>query len=159
MKVPLVTTYPARNRTALVLRPSYLYVINNSSCSTRDAVRLRCGELRPSLHGKGLLFIARASRLYRPRPRARPRGHGELLKLLRRGLFGPGPPNGDLLQLRADRGHVLSYDIEGIKDIVFRILQSISSLSLIHGLRCSRPATDTRRGRTRPLWPLVSLPC
>ena len=37
--------------------------------------------MRPSLHWKGLLFIARASRLYRPRPRARPRGHGELLKL------------------------------------------------------------------------------
>ena len=38
---------------------------------------------------KGLLFIARASRIYRPRPRARPRGHGELLKLLRpSGLSG-----------------------------------------------------------------------
>ena len=35
------------------------------------------------LHWKGLLSIARASRLYRLRPRARLRGHGELLKLLR----------------------------------------------------------------------------
>ena len=35
-------------------------------------------------------FIARASRIYRPRPRARPRGHGELLKLLR--LRGIGSP-------------------------------------------------------------------
>ena len=51
--------------------------------STRAAVRRRCGEPRPLLHWKGLLFIARASKLYRSRPRARPRGHGELLKLLR----------------------------------------------------------------------------
>ena len=43
-------------------------------------MRRRCGEWRPSLHWKGLFFIARASRLYRPRPRARPRGHGELPK-------------------------------------------------------------------------------
>ena len=42
---------------------------------------------RPSLHWRGLVFIARASRLYRPRPRARPRGHGELLKLLRLSTF------------------------------------------------------------------------
>ena len=39
-----------------------------------------------------------ASRLYRPRPRARPRGHGELLKLLRvasefgAGACGGAPP-------------------------------------------------------------------
>ena len=46
-------------------------------------MRRRCGESQPSLHWKGLLFIARASRIYWPRPRARPRGHGELLKLLR----------------------------------------------------------------------------
>ena len=31
---------------------------------------------------RDLLFIARASGLYRPRPQAWPRGHGELLKLL-----------------------------------------------------------------------------
>ena len=42
---------------------------------------------RPSLHWKGLLFIARASRIYRPRPGARPKGHGELLKLLRERLI------------------------------------------------------------------------
>ena len=39
-------------------------------------MRRRCGESRPLLHWKGLFYI-------RPRPRARPRGHGELLKLLR----------------------------------------------------------------------------
>ena len=32
--------------------------------------------------------FVRASRLYRPRPRARPRGHGELLKLLRKPAAG-----------------------------------------------------------------------
>ena len=52
----------------------------------RAAERRRCEGLRPSLHWKGLLFIARASRLYRPLPRARRRGHGELLKLLRHGV-------------------------------------------------------------------------
>ena len=56
--------------------------LNKSPCSTRAAVQSSCWELRPSLHWKGLLFIARASRLYRPRPRALPRGHWELLKLL-----------------------------------------------------------------------------
>ena len=53
-----------------------------NSC-TAGVLLLRSGESRPSLHWKGLLFIARASRIYRPRPRALPRGHGELLKLLR----------------------------------------------------------------------------
>ena len=57
--------------------------MNKSPCSTREAVRRCCGELQPSLHWKGLLFIACASRIYWPRPRARPRGHGELLNLLR----------------------------------------------------------------------------
>ena len=59
--------------------------LNKSPCSTRAAEQRRCGDLRLSLHWKGLLFIARhgASRLYRQRCRARPRGHGELLKLLR----------------------------------------------------------------------------
>ena len=37
-------------------------------CSTRAAERRRCGGLRPSLHWKGLLFIARASRFYRAAP-------------------------------------------------------------------------------------------
>ena len=36
----------------------------------------------PFFFWKGLLFIARASRIYLQRPGARPRGHGELLKLL-----------------------------------------------------------------------------
>ena len=56
--------------------------MNKSPCSTRAAEQRRRRELRPLLHWKGLLFIARASRLYRPRPRARPRRNGELLKLL-----------------------------------------------------------------------------
>ena len=54
--------------------------LSNSPCSTRAAERRHCGELRTLLHW-GLLFIARASRLYRPRPGERPRGHGELLNL------------------------------------------------------------------------------
>ena len=32
---------------------------NKSPCSTRAAVRRRCGESQPSLHWKGLLFFAR----------------------------------------------------------------------------------------------------
>ena len=43
-------------------------------CSTRAAVRRRCGESQPSLHWKGLLFIARASRIYGPRAAQRARG-------------------------------------------------------------------------------------
>ena len=35
--------------------------LNKSPCSTRAAERRRCGEFRPSLHWKGLLFIARES--------------------------------------------------------------------------------------------------
>ena len=48
------------------------YNLNKSTCSTPAAVRRRCGELSPSLHWNGFLRVARASRLYRPRPRARP---------------------------------------------------------------------------------------
>ena len=35
--------------------------LTQSPCSTRAAVRRRCGESRPSLHWKGLLFITRQS--------------------------------------------------------------------------------------------------
>ena len=37
-------------------------------------MRRRCGESQPSLHWKGLLFIARASRIYGPRAAQRARG-------------------------------------------------------------------------------------
>ena len=40
---------------------------NKSACSARAAVLRRCGELRPSLHWKGL-FIAHQSRLYQAAP-------------------------------------------------------------------------------------------
>ena len=50
--------------------------MNKSPCSTRAAEQRRRRELRPLLHWKGLLFIARASRLYRPRLGRGPEGTG-----------------------------------------------------------------------------------
>ena len=42
--------------------------MNKSLCSTCAAERRRCGGSRPLLHWKGLLFIARGSRLYHAAP-------------------------------------------------------------------------------------------
>ena len=69
-----------------------------SSREARPAQAVTIAQWRAqSAAPKGLFFIARASRLYRPPPRARPRRHGELLKLLRAlalsrlpGPIGPG---------------------------------------------------------------------
>ena len=63
-------------------------------------MRRRCGECQPSLHWS--LLLVRADYI-RPRPRARPRRHGELLKLLRLVHFAEYPPHVRLPSLVALR--------------------------------------------------------
>ena len=71
------------------LRPPRLGTPRPMACASLKfdprgcAAPLRGIEPEPIATRMGKVCFARASRLYRPRPQARPRGHGELLKLLR----------------------------------------------------------------------------